>query len=1071
MEPEPMAPHARTAGARPAAQRVHELVAMQAARTPARSAVIAPDGSLTYAELERRANLLAGYLRAVGVGSDDLVAVAMEPSRHLVIALLGIWKAGAAYLPLNPADPPTRISAVVAEARSALLLTCGATDPGVRDLPVTRLALDTADARRVLNRYPPCAPRTPGGERSLAYVIYTSGSTGRPKGVAIEHRSLRHYLLNALDHYAGVSASSLVHSPVSFDLTVTGLYGPLLTGGQVELASRLGGGGGSRPGFVKCTPAHLPLLGSISADHCPEQTLVIGGEQLLWEQLAGWRRAHPAVAVHNEYGPTEATVGCCVRCITPAEKPGSGAVPIGQPLPGTRLHVLDSRLRRCPPGAVGELYIGGECLARGYLHDAAGTAARFVADPFGPPGARMYRTGDLAAVRADGDLEFRGRCDDQVSVRGHRVELGEISAVLAAHPGVTTASARAEAVGSGDRRIVAFAVGRPGRVPSADELTAWLADRLPAYMVPNSVTFLDNLPLTPHGKVDREALPTVRPRQAAERTSQEAGPGGRTELLCSLFARILRVDEAIGPDDNFFALGGSSMSAVQLVMRIREVFGCTLSADDIFRHRTPRRIALQLSPGRPDPAPALRAAPPGASAALSHVQRRLWYLSQLHETTAPYHMWRLSRLRGRLDVRALRFALHDVLARHEALRTTVRAHRGVPRPQVLPPPADGRLAVTASGPDELAAALRPVLDAPFDLAAEPPFRAHLLRLGEDHHVLALVVHHGAADADSLAVLRDDLTTAYTARSRGTAPRWAPLPLRYCDFAHWEQELTASDALTTEVRHWARVLAGAPAESLPQVDHPRPGDTAPPPGGSVRLHVPETYRIRLARFASRAGMTPFMAGHAGLLLALRAAGAPQDMVVGTAAGRLDARLAHTVGCFVNTLPLRTDLGGNPTFVEFLERVCNTDLAAFAHRRVPFDHLVDRVAHDRAPGRHPFFQVMFGFTETPMDPFSPPGVAASSLHAEARTAKFDLSVEIGQSRSPEGHRDGLTCTVEYHTGLFERSTAAAIAHRLERVLRLLPGVDPGTSTEDLTAALRDDPDQLDDAASGNPAMRSH
>jgi amino acid adenylation domain-containing protein len=568
-----------------------DLFRRQVARTPHAAAVRCGGRELDYAELNRRANLLAHHLIARGFGPERLIGVRLARSAELVVALLGILKAGAAYVPIDSDCPAERVAFIVEDTGLELMLVqdAGPGADGPRTVTVAG-AIAAAEAAGGPDHDPTDADRVaPLTAGNLAYVIYTSGSTGRPKGVAVQHDTLVRYLEFACAAYPSLAGGALLHSPVAFDLTVTALYGPLLLGGCVRVASldREPAGDGAaedRPGFVKATPSHLPLLTALPSALSPTGELVVGGEMLIGDVVDRWRRTHPGAAVVNEYGPTEATVGCCTFRIGPEDEIAPGATPIGLPTPGTDLYVLDERLRPVGPGTVGELYIAGGQVARGYLGRPGLTAERFVADPFG--GGRMYRTGDTVRVRPDGVFEYLGRNDDQVKIRGYRIELGEVTSVVAAQPGVRQAAVVAREDRSGDRYLAGYVVPAEGAAPDPAALREALCRVLPAYMVPSAVVVVGELPLTSNGKLDKDALPEPpvqdAPTGAAPQTAAEA-------LMCALFAEILGLP-AVHLDDDFFARGGDSLRAARLATRARRA-GWSFGLRDVLELRTPRALA------------------------------------------------------------------------------------------------------------------------------------------------------------------------------------------------------------------------------------------------------------------------------------------------------------------------------------------------------------------------------------------------------------------------------------------------------------------------------------------------
>ena len=572
----------------------HELFEQQVARCPDATAVTFGGRQLSYGELNGRANKVARHLRERGVGPDVLVGVGLERTPELVAALLAVWKAGGAYVPLDPTYPPDRLSFMIGDAKMAVLLTQDKFRSLFSSVGGKAVYLDSdwpaLDREDGTNVAPAADPS------NLAYVIYTSGSTGRPKGAMIHHRGLVNYLTWAIGAYGVEPGRSVpVHSSISFDLTVTSLYTPLLSGGTAELlphdfgaqellAALLRTGGRS---LVKLTPAHLELL---STQLAPEQlaglttAFIIGGENLLAEKLEAWRRYAPQTRLINEYGPTETVVGCCVYEVLP-EDPRNGSVPIGRPVANTQLYVLDQSLRQVPVGETGELYIGGAGVARGYLNRPDLTAERFIDDPFsGVPGARLYKSGDLARYRADGTLEFLGRADDQVKIRGYRIELGEVEAALAAHPSVKSCAVLAREDEPGEKRLVGYVVAKGSDLPATVELRTFMHQSLPEYMIPAQIVFLDTLPLTANGKVDRNALPA--PSAQVFGGGKGGAPKTRTQkALADIWAELLNV-EGIGIDDDFFDLGGHSLAATALLQRIRSTFGVQIRLAALFDEPT-----------------------------------------------------------------------------------------------------------------------------------------------------------------------------------------------------------------------------------------------------------------------------------------------------------------------------------------------------------------------------------------------------------------------------------------------------------------------------------------------------
>ncbi|MGW2256226.1 amino acid adenylation domain-containing protein, partial [Kitasatospora sp. NPDC001660] len=824
-----------------------ELFAVQVAATPEAVALVCGDVELTYRELNARANRFAHALIARGVGPEQVVAVALPRSVESVVAVLGVLKVGAAYLPVDPAYPQARIAFMLEDACPSVVVDDPAlvaegdwpdTDPGV--------VLDV--------RHP-------------AYVIYTSGSTGRPKGVVVSHTGVSG-LVAAQVERLGVDADSRVlqcASP-SFDASFWDLCSALLTGAALVLARSEAPLEALTDRRLDVTHVTLPpsALAALDGTDLAAGTLVVAGEACAPELVARWA---PGRRMINAYGPTETTV--CATMSDPLS-PGSGVPPIGRPVAGFRVYVLDERLRVVPPGVTGELYVAGPGLARGYLNRPGLTAGRFLACPFGPDGERMYRTGDLVRRRADGELEYVGRADDQVKVRGFRVELGEIEAVLAGHPAVSRAAVLAR-----DDRLVGYVAARPDGVVRPAELAAHLRARLPDYLVPAVFTVLDALPLTPNGKLDRAALPAPEAGGAgsgrAPRTPQE-------QILCELFAEVLGVPR-VGVDDDFFDLGGHSLLATRLAARVRSVLGVELGLRALFQAPTVAGLAESLvEAGRARPALTVQERPEAVP--LSFAQRRLWFLHRMDGTAATYHIPLALQLTGTLDRAALDEALADVVARHESLRTVFPEVDGVPCQRVLDPAAARpRARLTEVSQAELPESLAESARQPFDLAAEAPLRAELFAVAPDEHVLLLVMHHIAGDGWSTGPLARDLAEAYAARSEGRAPRWSDLPVQYADYTLWQRDLLG-DAADPESRfaeqldYWKRQLSDLPELLQLPADRPRPA-VAGWRGDHVGLELGPELHAALVELARRTGTSLFMVLQAGLAALYTRLGAGTD----------------------------------------------------------------------------------------------------------------------------------------------------------------------------------------------------
>ncbi|WP_329423499.1 amino acid adenylation domain-containing protein [Streptosporangium sp. NBC_01495] len=995
---------------------VASLFEEQAARTPGAVAVDGVGGAtLTYAELDLRASALARLLRERGAGPGRVVALALPRTPDLVVALLAVLKSGAAYLPLDLDHPADRLAYMIGDAAPLCAIatpeTAALIPPGTEVLTPGDASPDTEE------------PSYPARGGDLAYVIYTSGSTGRPKGVAIPHAALTAFLVTMRERLAlGVGDRLVAVTTIAFDIAALELYVPLISGATVVLAGRetvrdpaaLGAllAGAT---VVQGTPS---LLGSLDPAALRGLRVLVGGEALP-AALAETLHAVAASAV-NVYGPTEATIWA-----TSAELPSSG---IGAPFPNTRAYVLDAALRPAPVGVPGELYLAGTQLARGYAGRPGLTAERFVADPFGPPGERMYRTGDLARWGRDGTLEYLGRTDDQVKIRGFRIEPAEVQAVLAAHPGVAQAAVVVREDTPGERRLVAYVVP-DGDLDEAD-LRAAAAGALPEYMLPAATVLLEALPLTVNGKLDRAALPApeVRVSSRGPRDDREAA-------LCAVFAETLGLD-AVGIDDDFFALGGHSLLATRLAGRVRAALDAELTIADVFEAPTVATLAPRLVRGtRPRVRDVTR---PGIVPA-SPAQRGFWFEERLRGPSAADALPLGLRLHGPVDVDALRAAFGDVVARHEALRTLLEeGPDGLPVQRLLDTGKAAFDVVDARGwsGERLRAAETRAASHVFDLGTDLPVRATLLRVSAEESVLVVLQHHAAADEWSFTPLLADLSRAYTARAAGTAPDWAPLPVQYADYAVWRSE---SPAPADRLDFWERTLRGLPEESTPPTDRPRPAE-ASHRGGLAPFRLPLAGARRLAL---ETGTSVFMVLHAAVAALLHRAGAGDDVALGSpVAGRADEDLADLVGVFVNLVVLRTDLTGDPTFTELLERVRHTDLAAFSNADVPFEQVVERLAPERSLARSPLFQVMIVHQRLEDVRLRLPGVRAEPFLPETGGVKFDLDIYFAEG---EELIEGF---VAYATDLFDAETVTGMLAELGELLDQVTG-DPARRLSSLGA----------------------
>ncbi|HET9985575.1 MAG TPA: amino acid adenylation domain-containing protein, partial [Longimicrobiales bacterium] len=1104
----------RTAVRYPEAERtLAELVAAQVERTPEAVAVESPAGErLTYAALDRRASALASRLRAAGVGPGELVGLCAERSLELVVGLLGILKAGGAWVPLEPEYPRERLAFMLADSGVRVLVAQGHLEhrlgrhearvvrleeeggleapgsaaggseaPGPEDrgseargsrLEARGSEAGGSQARGSQAPAPAAAAGEAGGggggaggPGDPAYMIYTSGSTGRPKGALNAHRGIVNRLLWMQAEY-GLGAADVVlqKTPIGFDVAVWEFFWPLLVGARLVLARP---GGHRDPAYLvelirergvtvlHFVPSMLrAFLAEAGVEACTSLRHVVCSGEALPADLVRAFQARSGAALHNLYGPTEAAVDV-THWTCPAGWAGA-VVPIGRPVANTRIYLLDRAGQPVPVGVAGELHIGGVQVGLGYHGRPELTAERFVPDPFGgEPGARLYRTGDLARWRADGTIEFLGRLDDQVKIRGHRVEIGEVEAALLQHPKVTAAVVAARADASRGARLVAYVVAAAER-PSVKELQAFVGEKLPDAMVPSAVVFLSELPLSSNGKVDRRALPEPEPDRVGLSRAYAAPATAAEVAVAAAWSRLLGGAE-IGAGDDFFELGGDSLLAVRAVTQLAETTGVALPVRAIFEAPTVSALAARIDAARAEAAPrtgtGLRAAgdavrpTDGAGAAdgaaptgpaprgvheapLSFAQELLWLAERMTPGLAAYNVPELFRVRGALDVEALRGALGDLVERQDALRTAFFDVGGVPVQRVLPA---GPVPVEAADlrdipePERHTEALRRAREAarrPFELTASPMLRATVLRLREAEWLLCLVTHHLVVDGWSRGVLFRELGELYAARRAGRAAALPALPVRYVDFAAWQRERLRGERLDALVGFWRERLRGAPAVLELATDRPRPAVRGFE--GAVRSALwPPALLESARRLAQAHGATLYMALLAAFQAVLSRHSGQTDFVIGSpVAGRTSGGLEGLVGYLSNMLPVRAELRGDPTFVELLGRVREASLGALEHQEVPFESLLGEPGRGAQPSHAPIFQVMFALEHAAAAP-ELEGADVAREELDAGWSKYDLWLTCSESA------DGLRAVLEYRTDLFE----AATMHRLLEHVRVL------------------------------------
>ncbi|MGW0635336.1 amino acid adenylation domain-containing protein [Nocardia salmonicida] len=1034
------------------------LLESAAAADPEARALVSDDVELTYAALHARANRLAHWLIEQGIGTEDIVGLRLGTSVEFIVAVLAVLKAGGAYLPIDPAYPEDRIEYLVEDANPRLLL--GAVELAAAEETASELpASAPTDAERL-------RPLRPS---NLAYVIYTSGSTGKPKGVPVPHNAIAEHIVCFTADWNMTPADRLMQSSsVSFDASLVDIAITLTVGAQLivpkpnafrdiryvaDLISR------RQVTVLHMVPSMLStflLLPEISEWQSLRQ-IPVGGEALPGEVADRFANTLDA-ELRNHYGPTEAVV--CSTHMPVSGPQGTGVVPIGIPNRNVYTYVLDEALQLVPDGVVGELYLGGEQLARGYLDRPALSAQRFVADPFNA-GARLYRSGDLVRRNTFGELEFVGRADEQVKVRGFRIELGEVEAAIAAHPAVAhcvVVVTEDPAIGA---MLAAYVVPAEGTV-DLEQVHAFAASGLPEYMVPSAFAVIPEIPLTVNGKLDKRALPAATP--AVVRTHR--APATATERkVCALFGALFSLDE-VSAEDSFFELGGHSLLAARLVAQVRAEFGVELDVRVVFDSPTPAALAANLvarflaefdidldavdndfddAPAATEsetaPAdngrPAVGGRPRGERVPLSYSQLAMWFQYRMEGAGSVGNLPLAMRFDGALDIAALRAALDDVVARHESLRTTFPEHDGVPF-QVVHPAAPVPLPVREIASDQLTEALAEIADYHFTLDGEPLIRAELLVLDADTHVLSLLVHHIVADHASFGVLLDDLTTAYRARCElGGAPSWAALPVQFADYALWQRELfdqaAPSAFATDQIDYWRAALADVPEEIAVAHDRQRP-PVLGKRGEVVNFSLPAAVRSGLESLAIRSGATEFMVCQAAVATLLHALGGGTDITLGTpVAARTDPATTAMIGLFANMVVLRNDLSNAPTLHDTVLRARNVVLDANAHQELPIERLVEALNPRRSRSRNPLFQSMIHFRGADWAPTTLPFASSGDTTVTVLPADFDVSfldLNLSLNVTADG---GMDVRVVVNADLYDPATAALIADALAATLR--------------------------------------
>ncbi len=1037
----------------PQGQCIHQLFEAQAERAPQAVAVACAGQELTYRELEERANQLAQHLIRSGVKPDTLVGLSVERSIDMLVGILGILKAGGAYVPLDPNYPRERLDLICHDAQLKIVLTTSAL---YKDWAGRDGVLEVVDLDRPLSSECTRAGLPQVSPTSLAYVLFTSGSTGKPKGVMIEHRNVL-ALLYGFEQVAPcetplVGASV---SPFGFDVSVWEFFCVLCFGGTLHLL--LPDTYADPQEFADyliqkhITNAYIPpalLTGVVgrleeSQDPIALKRILVGVEPIKQSTLQRFRDLSPHLRILNGYGPTEATV-CATLYPFDSAAEAERRTPIGVSVPGYDTHVVSNELELVPLGVTGELIIGGPGVARGYLNDPEMTRERFVPQPFAEfPGKWVYRTGDPVRRLPDGNIEFIGRVDHQVKVRGFRVELGEIETVLSQHPAVREGIVLArESQASGDafptKYLVAYIVPAQPEPPSVPELRKFLQDRLPEYMLPSAFVFLEAIPLTANGKIDRRALPIpsdLRPElenaYVAPRTPSE-------EILAGLWSEVLGVQQ-VGVHDNFFDLGGHSLLATRLASRIRETFEVEIPLRAVFEAPTVAAQAEKLADLKVDgtqrPPEHIPLLPRSGDLPLSFAQQRLWFLDQFEPDSPAYNIPSAISIRGQLDEEILKRSLQEIVRRHETLRTTFASKNGkavqiiAPEAEIYVPVVDLRSLPAVERMERALQIASKEAQQPFDLARGPLLRFKLLRAKDDERLALITLHHIVSDGWSAEILIHELASLYAAFSRGEPSPLAPLAVQYADFAAWQRAWLQGEARDAQLDYWKEALKNSqPVLALP-ADHPRPAAQTYR-GDHYSFRLPTELTGALKKMCRSQGVTPFMFLLAAFETLLHRYSGQEDFNVGTPiANRNRADLEGLIGFFVNTLVLPADFSADPTFSELLQRTRATALGAYDHPDLPFEMLVDALQPSRDTSVSPLFQVMFVYQEEPRQPLDLPGLSLAPFEVPSSVSTFDLSLILASQD------EQISAAFEYNTDLFEAATIARLSRHFLTLLEAI------------------------------------
>jgi amino acid adenylation domain-containing protein len=1028
----------QTASDHAAGKCLHELFQQQAECAPDAVAISFEQHQLSYAALNRRANQLARYLQRHGVGPEARVALFVERGIEMVVGLLGVVKAGGAYIPLDAAYPTERLRYMLEDSRAEVLLTQYSFEQRLPHSAAKVVYLDRDwDQIRQESQENPTNSVTPF---NLTYVMYTSGSTGKPKGVAVEQRNVVKLVKGADYAEFGAQEVFLQFAPISFDASTFEIWGCLLNGGRLiifpsefQSLEQLGRVITEEQVTTLWLTAGLfnQMVDERLYDLRQCRQILAGGDALSVSHTMKVLERLPESRLINGYGPTEGTTFSCSHRVEQADGRGN-SIPIGRPIANTQAYILDERLEPVPIGMAGELYIGGEGLARGYLACPDLTAASFVASPFSAGGDRLYRTGDRARFKEDGDIEFLGRVDYQVKLRGFRIEMGEVEAILMKHPGVREAIAVVKQTAEGDRRLVAYVIEEEAYKLGETELIAHMRETVPNYMLPSAVIVLDEFPLTANGKVDRGALPDPesRPGSAENQLPRSA----IEEIVAGTWAEVMEKD-SVGMAENFFDAGGHSLLATRIVSRLEQVFSIEIGLRTILESQTvvdqAAEIERKLGRGEFTQLDGIKRTP-GREAPLSFSQQRLWFLDQLSPGSPAYNVYAAFRLKGQLNVTALQDSLNLMTTRHDALRTAFFEREGQPV-QVISPAGiltiehEDLSEINVARRDDLVTQLAASESArPFDLARAPLIRVVLFKLDEADYALLMIVHHIISDEWSIGLLVKELSTLYRGACRGEPVQLDELPIQYADFARWQRDWLRGEVLEKQLSYWKSRLAGeSSALALPTERRRRAVESDR--ASSSSIVIDQAISQKMEALGRREGSTLFMSLLAAASCLLHIYSGEDDMILGTPiAGRNRSELQGLVGFFDNTLALRIQVRRDDTMRQLLGHVRSISLDAYANQDLPFDRLIEEIHPERSLAHNPLFRVMFVMKNPPPGGLALDGLTIQAIDIQAHTAKFDLMIFV------ERAREGIRVTAEYKQDLFDDATIARMLRHYERVV---------------------------------------